>query len=187
MRIRLTYNAPVVLSFALAAGAVLLVGLYVNPQFVQEYFVSGGGNWSEPMTWVRFFTYSLGSSSILNFLGNITLFLLIGPVLEEQYGSKWMTAIILISAVTVAVANDYFGGNALMGTGGIDYCFIMILAMSCIRPREIPVSFLLVAAAYIGQSVYIASQTAASASQVPIFTGLACGFLFGIILNRSSL
>lgn len=72
------------------------------------------------MTYFRFFGHVLGHANWEHFIGNITMILVIGPLLEEKYGSADTLIVILVTAfVTGVIHFIFFPGVALMGASGI--------------------------------------------------------------------
>ena len=85
---KLSYNSPVVLTYA----AVCLVCLIID-QITQGWFNTyvmvcyGHPSLLDPMTYVRCVTYIFGHSGWSHYASNMLLMLLVGPVVEEKYGS----------------------------------------------------------------------------------------------------
>ena len=60
------------------------------------------------MTYVRFFTHVLGHEGWEHFIGNASYLLLLGPMLEEKYGSKTLLEVIGITALATGLINYVF-------------------------------------------------------------------------------
>ena len=87
---RIKYNAPVILSFALCGTAVMVLSTVVGPDIILNFFsVPGNGQGFRFLSTdaLRLVFHALGHSSWAHLLGNFTFILLIGPILEEKYGS----------------------------------------------------------------------------------------------------
>ena len=86
-KFRIRYNAPVTLTFALVSLAVLGLGYVTNGWTTENLFSVYRSKFS--FFWIiRLFGHTLGHANMSHFFSNMTLFLLLGPVLEEKYGSK---------------------------------------------------------------------------------------------------
>ena len=78
-KLRISYNAPVVLTFALLAVIVRLLGDTVT----KEWFMSSG-HLDGARSYVTLFTHILGHGNWQHLISNFMLILLIGPILEER-------------------------------------------------------------------------------------------------------
>lgn len=85
---RITWNSPVVLTFALVSGIVLILGMITGSSFTSRYFMIYFTSWKDPLFYLRLFTHVLGHASLEHYANNMMIFLLVGPLLEEKYGSK---------------------------------------------------------------------------------------------------
>ena len=86
-KIRITFNAPLVLIFALlCSAATLVIALAGNAGMM--IFSTYGSSFADPMTYVRLFTHVLGHAGLAHLVGNMAYILLLGPALEEKYGAK---------------------------------------------------------------------------------------------------
>ena len=63
------------------------------------YFLRTERPLTDPFTYVRFFGHVFGYASITHFFNNMLLLLVVGPPLEELYGSKTLISGILATAV----------------------------------------------------------------------------------------
>ena len=82
------YNSPVVLTFALISFLALVLGTLTNGWTTYMFFSTYRSSPFNLLTYVRLFGHVLGHSSLEHFTSNMLLIRLIGPVLEEKYGSK---------------------------------------------------------------------------------------------------
>jgi membrane associated rhomboid family serine protease len=115
-KLRITYNAPVVLTFALAAVAVFI--LTNGAGVARSWFVA----WPElhdARSYVGLFSHILGHGNWQHLIGNFMLILLLGPILEERHGSMSLLIMILITALITGLANLVFSDGALLGASGI--------------------------------------------------------------------
>ena len=98
---RIKYNAPTVLTFALLCAIVLLLTRTLLPNLTINWFmVPGRGSFSAGSfrNWVTILTHIIGHKDWSHLIGNFTLILVIGPMLEENYGSKELILMIIITA-----------------------------------------------------------------------------------------
>ena len=87
-KIRLSFNSPVILGFALICFAVLMIDKVTGGVSTDELFSVYRSSLVNPLTYIRFFGHVLGHAGWDHFIGNIMLLLVVGPLLEEKYGSS---------------------------------------------------------------------------------------------------
>ena len=64
-KLRVTFNSPFVLSFALACTLVMLLGLLTGESTTATLFSTYGASWRDPLTYVRLFTHVLGHAGLV--------------------------------------------------------------------------------------------------------------------------
>ena len=184
MRIR--YNAPVVLSYAVAAAAVMVIDQISGTEFAARNFAVPGSLAGAPaIGYVRLITHVLGHSNWAHLLANFALILLIGPILEEKYGSGPLVLMMAITALTTGGLNVLFLSTGLMGASGIVFMMILLSSFTNIRSGEIPLTFVLVVLMYLTREVFTAF-TEDSISQFAHIAGGLCGSLFGFAITRGA-
>ena len=80
----------------------------------------------------------------------------------------------------------FFPSVALCGASGIVFAFIVLASFTGFREGEIPLTFLLVAAIYIGQQVYQGITVVDNISNMAHIVGGAVGSVTGYLLNKRS-
>lgn len=87
---------------------------------------------SDPLTYVRLVGHVLGHSGYAHYLSNMMLLLVVGPPLEEKYGSRRLLLCILVTALISGLVQFLcFPKTALLGASGI--VFMLILALLPVR------------------------------------------------------
>jgi membrane associated rhomboid family serine protease len=184
MRIR--YNAPVTLSFALIASAVLLLTQTVVPGLREGFFVVGASmNPTNPLDYVRLCTHVIGHSSWNHLMGNFAFILLLGPILEEKYGSSSLLIMIAVTAIVTGLLNILFLPTALLGASGVVFMMILLGSFTNIRQGEIPLTFILIVILFLVQEI-ANSLRQDSVSQFAHISGGIIGSLFGFLRPRRS-
>ena len=97
--IRLQYNAPVTLTFFFLSLASLALGRLTNGWTTHHLFSVYRSSLADPLFFVRLFGHVLGHAGWDHFIGNMLLFLVIAPPLEERYGSRTLLSGILMTAL----------------------------------------------------------------------------------------
>ncbi len=117
------YNAPVTLSFFLLALAALILNRVTDGWTTSHLFSVYRSSLTDPLFYVRLFGHVLGHADFDHFLGNMLLLLVIGPPLEEKYGSRTLLAGILLTAgVSGILQCVFFPGSALLGARALCSC-----------------------------------------------------------------
>ena len=182
MKLRITYNAPVVLTFALAAVAVFVLCQLVGEP-AQRWFVAYP-RLGPAQSYVGLFTHILGHASWQHLMANFMLILLIGPILEERHGSLGLLVMILITALVTGLANILIGGHIVLGASGVAFMMILLASMANVRSGEIPLSFLAVAFIYMGGEI-VHSFNNDQVSHMAHLVGGAVGGVFGFLAART--
>jgi len=191
MRIR--YNAPAVLTFTFISAAVLVLSQTVLRSLTAQWFMVGGkGNFSPSSfrCWVTLFTHVLGHANWSHLVSNFSFILLIGPILEETYGSVPLLIMIAITALVTGILNVLFFPYSLLGASGVVFMMILLASFTNFNKGEIPLTFILVMILYLGRELFNSfgnntqSNANANISQFAHVVGGFIGSLFGFF--RSS-
>lgn len=127
----------------------------------------------------------LGHSGWAHYIGNASYILLLGPMLEEKYGSGRILQIILITAAVTGIVNYIlFWDVALCGASGVVFAFILLTSFTSFKNGEIPLTFILVAIVFIGQQVYEGLFLQDDISNLSHIIGGVIGAVVGYRLNK---
>ncbi len=179
MRIR--YNAPVTLSFAILSASALALQQWFFPGLISYVFSVGPRmNPASPMDYLRLFTHAAGHSGWTHLMGNFSFILLLGPILEEKYSSGGLLIMMLITALVTGLLNVLFLSTGLLGASGIVFMMILLVSFTNIRQGEVPLTFILIVVLYLTQEVvnFFNDDTV---SQFAHITGGVTGSLFGFL------
>ena len=184
-KIVIRFNAPVILTFALLSLLALLLGNWTNGAATHQYFSVYRSSLSDPLTYVRFIGHVLGHADYEHYMGNMLLLLLVGPGLEEKYGSGTMVWMILVTAlVTGLVHFVFFPGSVLLGASGVVFMMIVLSSFTAMRRGEIPVTLILVVIFYLGGEIMDGLFKKDNISQITHIVGGLCGLIFGFTVRR---
>ena len=184
-KLKITFNAPVTLGFVFICFVVTLLGVLTGGGSTRLLFMTYHSSITNPLTYLRFFTHVFGHAGWSHFIGNASYLLLLGPMLEEKYGSKEMLEVIGVTALATGIVNYIFFWNvALCGASGVVFAFIVLASFTGFRAGEIPLSFILVAIIFIGQQVYEGIAVQDNISNMAHIVGGIVGAVVGYNLNR---
>ena len=100
---KLQYNAPVILTLFFASLVALVLGYLTQGWTTLHLFAVYRSSLLDPLFYVRLFGHVLGHADLDHFLGNMLLLLVVGPPLEEKYGSRALLAGIVLTAVVSGI------------------------------------------------------------------------------------
>lgn len=184
-RFKISYNSPVVLTFVLLCLLVLLMSIGTHRRSTTLLFMTYHSSLFSPLTYLRFFTHVLGHSGWEHLIGNASYLLLLGPMLEEKYGSKTIVEIILMTALVTGIVNYiFFPSVALCGASGVVFSFILLSSFTGFREGEIPLTFILVVVIYIGQQIFQGITVNDNISNMAHIVGGIVGAVIGYGLNK---
>ena len=179
-KITITFNAPVTIGFALAALAALLIGPLTGGWTTVNLFTVYPCSLRDPLAFVRLFGHVLGHSGYSHYIGNMLYILLLGPGIEERYGSGKTLLFILITALVTGAFHMAFGMGGLLGASGIVFMFIVLSSFTSVKQGEIPITAILILVLYLGQEIINGVTAMDSISQITHIIGGILGFIFGL-------
>ena len=183
--LRLQYNSPVVLSFALLSFGVLLLGLLTGGRSNTLLFSVYRSSLLDPLTWPRFFLHVLGHASFTHYISNMMLILVIGPPLEEKYGGRALLWAIAVTALISGLVHWlFFPGSALLGASGIVFMMIVMSSLAGMKDGAIPVTLILVLILYVGGEIVKGVALSDNVSQLTHVIGGLCGAFLGMGLRK---
>jgi len=176
---RISYNAPVILTFTFVAAGIRLLcdwmpgllNLFIAPPVFDVPWIY----------YPAFIIHILGHSNWEHYFGNFSLMLLIGPILEEKYGSKQMFYMIVLTALLGGLLNTIFFDTGLIGASGVVFMMIVLASFVNVQRGTLPLTFLLVLVLYIGQEV-IQAFSNDNISQFAHIMGGGAGAFFGFMV-----
>ena len=187
-KIRISFNAPITLGFVMICFIATLLGVISNGRITQTLFMTYHSSLTNSMTYLRFITHIFGHSGWSHFIGNASYLLLLGPMLEEKYGSKVLLEVMCITAVVTGLVNYIFFWNVgLCGASGVVFAFIILASFTGFKEGEIPLTFILVAVIFIGQQVYEGMAVQDNISNMAHIVGGIVGAVIGYTINKKQI
>jgi len=177
---KIKYNAPTVLTFAFISAAVLILSQTVIRSLTEQWFlVPGKGGFSPGniRCWITLFTHVLGHSNWHHLVANFSIILLIGPILEETYGSFSLFIMICITAMITGVLNVIFFSSSLLGASGVVFMMILLASFTNFSRGEVPLTFILVLVLYLGRELFDSFGGHTGAGNISQFAHIVGGFI----------
>ena len=178
---RLQYNAPGTLTFALLSLAALWLNGLTRGWTNTYLFSVWQSGLADFFTYPRFFLHVLGHTDYSHYITNFMMILILGPGLEERYGSRRILVCIVITAFVSGLVHWLcFPGVMLLGASGIVFMMIVMSSLAGMKNGYIPVTLILVLVLYLGSEIRDAVVLTDNVSQLSHIIGGACGAVLGL-------
>ena len=182
---QLQYNSPVILTFFLLSLGALFLGQWTGGWTTKHLFCVYRGSLKDPLFYIRLFGHVLGHGSWDHFLNNMLLLLVVGPPMEEKYGSLPLLKGILLTALISGILQcALFPHSALLGASGIVFMLIMLSSLAGSKNGGIPITFILVGVLYLSQQVYSILFIQDNVANFMHIVGGICGTAFGFAVRK---
>lgn len=178
----LQYNAPVVLTFFFISFIVLVINWLTKGSSNNLLFSTYRSSILNPLTYIRLFTHIFGHLNWSHFMNNFLYILLIGPLVEEKYGSMNLLIMILITAGITGLINGFIGKYRLMGASGIVFMLIIMSSLVNIQSGKIPITLILVFIFYIANEIIAGIFKKDNVSHMGHLIGAICGCIYGFYI-----
>lgn len=179
---KIVFNAPVILLFSLICFTLLVLG-NTGTDVINYVAAPPQVDFTSPRDLLSLITHVFGHANYQHFIGNLTFILLLGPIVEEKYGSANTIFMILVTAIVTGLLNALFFETGLIGASGIVFMLILLVSVTNVKKGEIPITFILVALLFIGKEVW-QSMKADQVSQFAHIIGGICGSFLGFSLRK---
>lgn len=187
-KIKVSFNSPVVICFAAVCFAALVLGWLTKGWTTNTFFSVYHSSLLSPLTYVRMIGHVFGHANWEHFIGNIMLLLIVGPLLEEKYGSLNLLFVILATALVTGVVNYIFFPHVrLLGASGVVFAFILLSPFTSVKEGSIPITLVLVAALYIGGQIYSGVFTQDNVSHLTHIVGGCVGAGLGYVMHKNKM
>lgn len=184
-RIRIDYNAPFCLTFSLLAMAVLVAGNLTGGWLTANVFsIAGSAPFNEWTTYPRLVLHVLGHANAPHLFANLTVLLLVGPMLEEMYGAALLMGLALVTAILTGLIMILFFTGTLVGASGVVFAFIILSSFANARSGTIPLTFLLICLIFLGGQVIRAVGQQDNVAQFAHIVGGLLGGAAGFYMAR---
>ncbi len=179
------YNSPVILTYTLICAAALLLN-YLTGGWANKFLFSVyRTRLLDLMQYPRLITHVIGHANYAHFISNFTIILLVGPMLEEKYGSKAILKMILMTAfVTGVVQVIFFPTTALLGASGVAFMLILLSSFANYERGRIPLTLILVAVIYLSGEIIDGLTQQDDISHLTHIIGGICGTVFGWAITK---
>lgn len=180
---KIAYNSPLVLTFSIACTILYVLNYLLAGQLTPMISLSAHFDFGSIYSYLTLFFYILGHASVDHLLGNLSFILLLGPIMEEKYGTKTLLGMIVFTAIITGILNILFFSSGLWGASGIVFMFIILVSFTNVEHGTIPLTFILILLLYVGREI-LNSLDADNVSQFAHIAGGIMGSILGFIVKK---
>ena len=175
------YNSVLILSFFFISFIVLILKYITLGKSNDILFSTYKSSLYNPLTYIRMFTHVLGHGDWKHFSNNFLYILLIGPMIEEKYGTNNLFIMILITAGVTGIINFIIGRKKILGASGIVFMMIVLSSFVNIQTGKIPITLILIFIFYIVNEILDGLFKNDKVSHLGHIIGAICGGIFGFL------
>lgn len=182
---KIHYNSPVILTYFIVSFISLILGYITDNASTNALFSVYRSSLGDLLTYVRLFGHVIGHADFNHFLNNMLLILVIGPAMEEKYGSGALLVGIALTALISGILQFFFFPNSmLLGASGIVFMLIMLSSLSGMKEGYIPLTLIFAGVLYVGQEMYSMFFVYDNVANFMHIVGGACGTAFGFLVSK---
>lgn len=175
----LQYNSVLILSYFFISLIVLILNAITSGKTNQILFSSYRSSLLNPLTYIRFFTHAIGHTGWHHFSSNFLTMLLIGPMIEEKYGTINLLIMMLITAGITGIINTIISKKTILGASGNVFMLIILSSMVNLEAGKIPITLVLIFFFYITNEIIEGLFKKDNVSHMAHLIGAICGVIFG--------
>ncbi len=177
-----SYNSVVIISYFLICLLVLIIDT-ISKGKLNNFLTTRRGSLLNPMTYIRLVTSGLCHKDWTHFRNNFVMILLVGPLLEEKYGSISMLEMIIITTIASSLVHLFIYENGAIGASDNVYMMVVLCSIVNISQGKIPVTLILIFLFYVAdeiiKQIFKRNDNIAHDSHI---VGAICGFIFGYFI-----
>lgn len=181
---KIKYNSPVILTYTFLSLIVLILGQMTNHYTTRLLFSVYHSSLFDPLFYIRIFAHIFGHIDFEHYFSNFFIILLIGPMLEEKYGSRNMLVLIFITAIILGIFQTIISKDILLGASGIAFMLIVLSSFANFESGKISLTTVIIVFLYLGKEIYYGITIQDDISQFTHILGGICGLFLGIFINK---
>ena len=177
------YNAPVILTYFFICLIILMIDKLCKGKFSATFFTTyKNDSLLNPLTYFKLISHSLGHADWDHLYSNFIKILLIGPLIEEKYGSINLLIAMILTSLIIGIVNKVFGKGGILGASGVAYMLILLSSFVNMENGKIPITLTLIILFFVVDEVIkLFRRKKDGVSHLGHITGAICGVVFGIL------
>lgn len=189
-KLKFIYDAPVTVTFALLTVLLFILDVFLfknklNSSFLFTPTAADGSfpfKFNELYSYLRLFLYVFGGSDRIILFSNLIFIMMLGPAIEERYGSVVIGLMIFVAALFAGVLAACCFKVPAFGAEPIVFMLILLNTMTHLSKKNISASSLGVICLFICYEVFKKNNNGMIGILVIIAGGL-CGSLFAFMAS----
>lgn len=177
------YNAPVILTYFFICLIILMIDKLCKGKFSATFFTTyKNDSLLNPLTYFKLVSHSLGHTDWDHLYTNFIKILLIGPLIEEKYGSINLLIAMILTSLIIGIVNKVFGKGGILGASGVAYMLILLSSFVNMENGKIPITLTLIILFFVVDEVIkLFRRKKDGVSHLGHITGAICGIVLGML------
>ena len=177
------YNAPVILTYFFICLIILLIDKLCKGKFSATFFTTyKNDSLLNPLTYFKLISHSLGHTDWDHLYSNFIKILLIGPLIEEKYGSINLLIAMILTSLIIGIVNKILGKGGILGASGVAYMLILLSSFVNMENGKIPITLTLIILFFVVDEVIkLFRRKKDGVSHLGHITGAICGIILGML------
>lgn len=176
---KIQYNSVLILSYFFISLIALILNSLTSGKTNQVLFSSYRSSPLNPLTYIRLFTHAIGHTGWHHFSSNFLTMLLIGPMIEEKYGTINLLIMMVITAGITGIINTIISKKTILGASGNVFMLIILSSMVNLEAGKVPLTLILIFFFYIANEIIEGIFVKDNVSHMGHIIGAICGVIFG--------
>ena len=180
-KIQFDYNSKVILTYLFICIGAWFLNKLTRGKTNKLLFENYRSSPLNPLTYIRLFTHCIGHKDLDHLIRNFLYILLVGPMIEEKYGSLNLIIMFLITSLAIALFNIVFTNYSVLGASGNVYMLIVLSSFTNLSEGKIPLTVIMILIFYVlGEIKGSLLEHKSKVYHDGHLIGAICGLLFGI-------
>lgn len=177
-----SYNSVVIISYFLICLTILILN-NISKGKLNNFLTIKKGSILNPMNYIRLITSGLCHKDWAHFRNNFIIILLIGPMLEEKYGSIELLEMLLITTTVTTVCHSLIHKSASIGASDNVYMMVVLCSIVNIINGKIPITLVLIFLFYLADEIIKSlGKNKDNVAHDSHIIGAICGFIYGYFI-----
>lgn len=189
-KINILFDSPVTTTFSVLAVLLFIIDSFIvkgklSALFLTAPTVAEGAfafNAADPLSYLRIIFHVFGSNNCSLLISNLIIISLLGPILEEKYGSVIIGIMMLLSSLLSGVLAGCFCKTGISGADSIVFMMVLLNSYLSVSKKKIPLSSVIVLVLFIWGQFYADKSNGLIGLLVNVAGGL-CGSLLAFFAS----
>ncbi|MBR1748526.1 MAG: rhomboid family intramembrane serine protease [Bacilli bacterium] len=175
-----SYHSIVTIGYFFVCFGVFILNVVFKNK-ITKLFQIRRGSFLNPMNYIRLVTSGVCHADFQHFRNNFIFILLLGPILEERFGSLVFLEMILITTVASSLFHLLFYESSAIGASDVVYMMVVLCGIICSFDGRIPITFVLLFLFFVFEEIVkmFFHKKNDSVGHDGHVIGAICGIVFG--------